>query len=185
MSTKIEAPASYTDVAKLLHWLVLALLVAQFSVAWTMPDITHDTKPVGLIAWHLSIGACILFVMLIRLGWRASHTAPPAPTDLSPPLRVLSRTTHFLLYAILIVLPLLGWINASSRGWTVKLFGIIPLPALVPSGSPWGHRMGDVHQTVALILLGVAGLHVLGALYHQFILRDGLLRRMLPGAAPP
>jgi cytochrome b561 len=177
----IEAPAEYNGIAKTLHWLILALLVVQFGVAWRMPDVHPDTKPVDLIAWHLSIGAFILLVMLLRLVWRAVSAVPPAPADLAPPLRLLSRMTHFLLYGILIVLPLLGWINASSRGWTVTLLGIIPLPALVPSGSSWGHAMGDVHQLVAWILLGVVGLHVLGALYHRLVLRDGLLTRMLPG----
>lgn len=169
---------AYNGGAKLLHWLVVALLGVQFAIAWTMPDIHKDTKPVDLIAWHLSVGTCILLVMLVRLAWRAASTVPPPPTDLPASLRLLSRATHFLLYALLIVLPLLGWINASARGWDVRLFGVVKLPALASSGAPWGREMGDVHQIVAWVLLGVAGLHVAGALYHQFILRDGLLRRM-------
>jgi cytochrome b561 len=145
-----------------------------------MPDVKRDTKPIDLIAWHLSIGTFMLLAILVRLGWRALSDVPPAPANLAPPLRLLSRAIHFLLYGILIVLPLLGWINADSRGWAVKLFGVIPLPALVASGSSWGHDMGDVHQAVALVLLGLVGLHVLGALYHQFVLRDSILQRMLP-----
>jgi cytochrome b561 len=177
----IGQPSEYDRVAKGLHWLVVVLLVVQFGVAWTMPDVGRDTKPIGLIAWHLSIGVFILLVMLVRLGWRAVSDVPPAPVDLAPPLRLLSLATHFLLYGILIVQPLLGWINASARGWAVTLFGVIPLPALAPSGSSRGRAMGDVHQIVAFVLLGAVGLHVLGALYHQFILKDALLRRMLPG----
>jgi cytochrome b561 len=174
------AVSGYNHTAKSLHWLVLVLLVVQFAVAWTMPDIHRDTKPVGIIAWHLGIGVFILLVMLLRLGWRVVSEAPPAPIGLPPSLRRLSRATHFLLYAILIVLPLLGWINANARGWTVWFVGVIPLPALVPSGSTWGGKMGDAHTIVAYVLLGTVGLHVLGALYHQFVLRDALLRRMLP-----
>jgi cytochrome b561 len=174
------AAQRYNGIAKSLHWLVLLLLVIQFAVAWSMPDVGHDTKPVGLIAWHLAIGTFILLVMLIRLAWRAVSAVPPPPDDLTAPLRLLSRVTHFLLYGVLIVLPLLGWINASSRGWTVWLLGVVPLPSLAADGSSWGHDMGDVHQLVAYVLLGLAGLHVAGALYHQFILRDGLLNRMMP-----
>jgi cytochrome b561 len=173
-------PSAYNAVAKCLHWLIVVMLVVQFAVAWTMPDVDKDTKPVDLIAWHMSIGAFILLVMVLRLGWRAISAVPPAPADLPVSLRRLSRTTHFLLYGVLIVLPLLGWINANARGWTVKLFGAIPLPGLVRSGSDWGDAIGDVHMVVAYGLLAVVGLHVAGALYHHFILRDGLLRRMLP-----
>jgi cytochrome b561 len=171
---------SYNSTAKGLHWLIMVLLVVQFAIAWTMPDIGRDTKPVDLIAWHLSLGVFILLVMLVRLGWRVVSVVPPPPADLAAPLRLLSRATHFLLYAILIVLPVLGWINANARGWTVQLFGAFPLPDLVSQGSPWGREMGDVHQIAAYVLLGVAGLHVLGALYHRFVLRDGLVDRMLP-----
>jgi cytochrome b561 len=161
------AVSGYNHTAKSLHWLVLVLLVVQFAVAWTMPDIHRDTKPVGLIAWHLGIGVFILLVMLLRLGWRVVSEAPPAPVGLPPSLRRLSRAAHFLLYA-------------NARGWTVWFVGVIPLPALVPSGSTWGGKMGDAHTIVAYVLLGTVGLHVLGALYHQFVLRDALLRRMLP-----
>jgi cytochrome b561 len=176
----IGIPNGYNGVAKGLHWLILVLLVVQFGVAWTMPEVDRDTKPVDLIAWHLSIGVLILLLMLVRLGWRAISAVPPPPADLSPPLRLLLRATHFLLYGILIVLPLLGWIYASSRGWAVRLFGVIPLPALVRSGSSWGGEMGDVHVVVSYVLLGLVGVHVIGALYHQFILKDALLQRMLP-----
>jgi cytochrome b561 len=163
-----------------LHWLVVVLLAAQFAVAWTMPDIGRDTKPIELVAWHLSIGTFILLVVLVRLVWRAVSVVPSPPVSLPAPLRLLSRATHFLLYGFLIVLPVLGWTNANARGWTVRLFGAVPLPNLVPAGSPWGRQMGDVHQVVAYVLLGVIGLHVLGALYHRFVLHDAVLGRMLP-----
>jgi cytochrome b561 len=119
--------------------------------------------------------------MLFRVAWRVVSTVPPPPTNLPAPLRLLSRATHFLLYALLIALPLLGWINANARGWDVRLFAVVPLPALASPGAPWGRAMGDIHQIAAWLLLGVAGLHVAGALYHQFVLRDGLLRRIGPG----
>ena len=187
MSTTVKptrgmaAEGRYTSVASALHWLVLALLVAQFAIAWTMPDIKRDTPDTGLVAWHLSVGTTILAAMLVRLVWRLTHTPPPPPADLPRLLQFVSRMTQWLLYAILIVLPVLGWINASSRGYPALLFGVVPLPPLVSRGSSFGHAMGDLHGTVALVLLGVIGLHVLGALYHTFILRDGLLRRLTVG----
>lgn len=169
----------YDPVARLLHWLTVLLIAAQFAVAWTMPDVHHGTRPTGLIAWHLSIGITIVAVILIRAGWRLTHREPLAPASLSPVLQLVSRLTHGTLYALLVALPLLGWANASARGWSVKLFGVLPLPALSLTGSPQGMALGDVHQTVALVLLGVIGLHVLGALYHLLIIRDRTVQRML------
>ena len=169
----------YSQVSMLLHWLTVALVVVQFGVAWTMPEIGRGSRPVGLIAWHLSIGAIILVVIVIRLLWRLTHHAPPPPTNIPTFLQLVSRATHYLLYALLLLLPLMGWANASSRGWPVTLFGIVPLPALLPQGSTLGHQLGDVHMTAATILLVFIGLHILGALYHAVILRDRTVHRML------
>ena len=169
----------YDLVARVLHWLTVGLIVTQFAVAWTMPDIHRGTEPVGLIAWHLSIGTLILAVMLLRAGWRLTHREPPAPSSLSFWMRAVSRVTHGALYALLIALPLLGWANASARGWQVALFGAVPLPALSAKGSPLGQTSGDVHQAVAIVLLVVIGLHVLGALYHLLVVRDRTVQRMI------
>ncbi len=172
----------YNRAAQILHWLILALLIAQFTLAWTMPDIVEGTRPVGLIAWHLSFGTAILFVMLVRLGWRLSHPAPPAPQHVPRVQQVVSRANHYLLYGLLILQPLMGWAHASARGWPVRLFGVIPLPHLLPTGSDFGLALGDFHATTALILLGLIALHVAGALYHRLVLGDRVLQRMVPGS---
>jgi cytochrome b561 len=80
---------------------------------------------------------------------------------------------------LLIALPLLGWANASSRGWSVRLFGVVPLPPLAPNGSALGPSLGDIHQLAAWALLGVIALHVLGALYHLVIVRDHTVARIV------
>ncbi|MDQ2737028.1 MAG: cytochrome b [Pseudomonadota bacterium] len=169
----------YDGVARALHWLTVLLVVIQYAVAWTMPDIRGGTLPSGLIAWHLSIGTAILLVMVVRVVWRLTHRAPPPPSSLSPALQLVSRTTHVALYALLVALPLMGWANASAREWNVMLFGVVPLPPLSSPGSSLGHALGDVHQTVAIVLLVTIGLHVLGALYHLAVVRDRTVQRML------
>jgi len=170
--------ARYDAVARSLHWLVVGLVVVQFVLGWTMPDVHKDTKPIGLIAAHLLVGTALLATMLCRIIWRFAHR-PPAD-DLSPLLRAVSSMTHFGLYALLIAVPLLGWINASSRGWALTLLGIVPLPGLSPTGSTFGHSMGDVHGILAWVLFGLICMHVVAALFHRFVLRDSVLQRMLP-----
>ncbi len=89
--------------------------------------------------------------------------------------------THWAFYAVLILLPLLGWIAANAYGVTVYLAGVIPLPALVAPDKAFAERIGGVHGTVALLLLALIALHVAGALYHALVKRDGVMQRMLPG----
>jgi len=168
----------YDGVARFLHWLVVALVAAQFVLGWTMPDVHRDTRPVGLIGWHLAVGTSLLAAMVCRVVWRATHR-PPA-LDIARPLRVVSGLTQFALYALLIVVPLLGWINASSRGWAVKLVSALPLPALATTGSSFGHAMGDVHGVLAWVLFALICAHVAGALLHAVVLRDRVVERMRP-----
>jgi cytochrome b561 len=171
----------YTGTAKALHWTIVALLIVQFIAAWTMPDIKRDTKPDTLINLHISVGVLILFVAVLRLTWRAGHPEPP-PEDGLPPWQVQSaRAVHWLLYALLFVLPVLGWLNASWRGFSVIMFGL-ELPKLLATRAPGGGWTGDVHALLATYgLLTLVGLHVAAALYHYFSRRDGVLQRMLPG----
>lgn len=171
----------YTGTAKALHWTIVALLIVQFIAAWTMPDIKRDTKPDTLINLHISVGVLILFVAVLRLTWRAGHPEPP-PEDGLPPWQVQSaRAVHWLLYALLFVLPVLGWLNACWRGFSVIMFGL-ELPKLLATRAPGGDWTGDVHALLATYgLLTLVGLHVAAALYHYFSRRDGVLQRMLPG----
>lgn len=179
LNTNLSTSPRYDAVTRFFHWEVLALLVAEFPVAWAMPHVHKDTLPDGLIAWHLFFGTLILTVVWLRILWRFTH---PAPDSVPMPgwQELAAKTIHRLLYIVLVVLPLMGWAHASSRGWEVKLFGFISLPALAPKGSDWGHALGDVHQAVAIGLLVLVGLHVAAVAYHQWILRDNLLQRMLP-----
>jgi cytochrome b561 len=171
---------SFSAPAKLFHWITVLLLIIQYTIGWLMPDVHKDTKPIGLISLHLSIGSLIVLVVLIRLAWRLTHPAPPEPSALPPMFQAAARATHWLLYALLVAFPLMGWANASSRGWQVSLFGLVPLPPLSPTGSILGHQMGDVHQVFAWVLLAAVGLHISAALFHHFIIKDDTLRRMLP-----
>src|SRR5215470_12125843 len=177
------ATTSYTAAAKFLHWLIVALVVAQFIVAWTMPHIGRNTPVTTLISLHFSFGVIILVVAIIRLAWRATH-AEPAPLDGVPPWQVQSaRIVHWLLYALLLVLPILGWINASWRGMPIVLFGL-EFPKLVGTRAPgWGWT-GDVHTLLAYyVMLTLIGLHIVSGLYHYFIGRDRICSECCPAAA--
>ena len=169
---------TYGGGAKIFHWLIFLLLAAQYAVGSIMPHIGRNTLNEGWVSWHLSIGAAILFVIVLRFIWRLRY--PVALPASMPPWEIfLSRATHLILYALVLIMTLLGWAAANARGWDVKLFGAITLPTLAPNGSSWGHEAGDIHNILVYVLLGFIVLHVAGALYHYFILRDRVLQRML------
>ena len=170
----------YGGTAKALHWLVFALLAAQYAIGWLMPHIGRDTPNAGWVAWHLGVGATILFIVVARFAWRQIYPVG-MPATLQAWERQVAHATHLALYGLLVVILVLGWAGASFRGYEVTLFGAVPLPALAAKGTPWAHTAGDIHITLVYVLLGLIALHVLGALYHHFIKHDGVLQRMLPG----
>lgn len=172
----------YTRTAIVLHWLVLALLVAQYAIGWSMPHIGRNTQVTTLISLHFSIGVLIIGVIVVRLAWRITHGEPVHETGIPAWQLRAARVIHGLLYLLLIVVPLLGWINASYRGMPITFFGLADVPQLVASHDASWRWTGDIHTLIAEYgILPLVGLHVAAALYHYFIRRDRVLQRMLPG----
>jgi len=178
MASSITA-TEYGPVHKALHWIIVALITAQYAVGSAMPHIGNDTLDEGLVAWHFSIGAAIMFFIVVRLMWRVAR--PVALAEMPIWQTRLANFTHTGLYVLVFTMTILGWAGVSYRGWTVKLFGVVPLPALAAKGTAWAHTAGDIHNVLVYVLLAFIVLHIGGALYHQFIIRDRVLQRMLPG----
>lgn len=174
------APTGYGAPARSFHWLTVALLIIQFAVAWTMPEIHRGVTPDRLINLHLSFGTLILLVVLARLAWRATHPVPLVRDGVPAWQYLAAEATHLALYALLLVIPLLGWANASGRGWDIVLFGLLPLPPIMAVNSPIARAAGDIHVLFCYLLLGLVALHVAAGLFHHFVRHDDTLRRMLP-----
>jgi cytochrome b561 len=168
---------TYNAAAKLLHWSIAVLIVLQLGIGWTMPEIHKNTRPDGLIAWHVAVGVLIVLLVAARVVWRAVR--PPTGADSERgAMRRLASATHILLYLLMIVVPVLGWAHANSRDWVVGI-GPLHLPRIMAAGSKIGHEMGDIHADLAIVLAVVIGLHLAAGLYHQFIRRDDTLLRMM------
>ena len=172
--------ASYGGMARLLHWIVAGLVLLQTLIGWIMPDIDQNTPQEGFVALHLSVGVVLLVVVIIRVVWRATHPVLGA-RSLKPWEYWLASTVHGLIYALLVIIPLLGWAAAGYYGYTVRLFGLLKLPALADGTMDWAHAAGDIHAVLVNVLLAAIALHVAAALYHYFVRRDQVLQRMLPG----
>ncbi len=169
---------SYGNFAKVLHWLIAAILVAQFAIGWLMPGIKRGMQPGTPMHVHISIGIVVLALILVRLVWRLTHRVPPEPS-LPTWQRHASEAVHWLLYLLVLVTTLSGWFYASARGWALTFFGLFPLSALVAQGSRTGRAIGGIHEDIVWVLLAVIALHVAAALVHAFVYRDRVMERML------
>lgn len=170
----------YGPTAKVFHWAIVALLTVQLPLGWLMPDIHRGMQPGNAMVLHISIGITVLVLIVLRFLWRLTHPVAPE-TNLPAWRRLSSELVHWLLYLVVFATTLTGWIFASMRGWTIPLFWVIPLPRLVAEGSSFGRQIGPWHDTLPWILVGLIGVHILAALMHLFIYRDGVMQRMLPG----
>ena len=178
MPSPDTARFAYGNFAKLLHWLIAAILVAQFALGSLMPDIHRGMEPGVAMHTHISIGIVVLALIVVRLLWRLAHPVAPAP-ELPRWQRVTSEAVHWLLYLLVLVTTLSGWFFASARGWSLTFFGLFPLPALVPQGSAVGRAIGGIHEDIVWVLLAVVAMHVAAALLHAFVYRDKVMQRML------
>jgi cytochrome b561 len=167
-------------IAQLLHWLIVLFIVAQFTLATLFDELPAGAKKLTLLSRHKSIGITILVLALLRLAWRWNNPTPTLPDTLKPYERALARLTHRLLYVLLFAVPLSGWLMSSARGFPVSWFGFFQLPDLVPKNKALYGALLTTHEILAWTLGIVATVHLLAALKHHFVLKDDVLRRMLP-----
>ena len=178
----------YSMVAIALHWLIALLILANIGLAWTFQNIPKGLASYNLIQLHKSFGITVLLLSVLRLGWRLANPPPPEPP--MPRWQVVaSQVVHWGFYAIMIGMPLSGWVmvSASPLNLPTLLYKTIPWPHLafihdlpMDARKAWGHWGDTVHGLLAWLAYGLIALHVAAALKHQFIDRDNLIARMAP-----
>jgi cytochrome b561 len=180
-SPNFASAERYSRTAIGLHWLIALLIVCGFYLGWIMTDIPGFTPTkLKYFSWHKWIGVTIFALAVIRVLWRATHQAPPLPRRIAGWQKGMAHLVHFLLYALMIVIPVSGYLYSSAAGIQVVYLGIVPLPTLIAPDKALKVTLRLVHIYLNYTLLVMVGLHVLAALKHQFVDRDGLLARMIP-----
>ena len=170
----------YGTVAKMFHWLIVALLLMQYPIGWLMPDIHRGQTPGSGMTFHISFGITILILILLRFVWRLTH--PVAPESSLPTWqRLSSEVVHWMLYVFVLATTVSGWLFASFRGWSVSFFYLFPMPMLSSDNAAAGKAIDGLHQAAEWALLVLIGVHVAAALAHVFLYRDRIMQRMLPG----
>lgn len=167
-------------VQQALHWTIVLAVLSQLVVGLIFSNLPENDPSAGTyFAIHGTLGILILLTMLGRLVWRQMHPVPLLPDTLSPTLKAVAVGTHWAFYALIIGLPLGGWLMVSARGYRVSFFGQ-ELPALVGKNPALADAAFVLHAGGALLLAGLILLHAAAALRHEFLLKDNTLRRMTP-----
>jgi cytochrome b561 len=165
---------------KFLHWLMALLIFLQFALGWLASTWHLSPTKLNLFVWHKSTGMVVLLLVFLRLGWRLATPAPPLPEHTPAWERLAARASHALLYALMLGLPISGWIVQSAAGVPFRIFWRLPLPAIVAADKDTATLAALAHFSLGLLLALLLAVHIVAALRHHFVQRDNVLRRMLP-----
>jgi len=171
----------YTKTAILLHWLIALLIIAAFALGLTMTNIPGLTPTkLKYFSWHKWLGVTVLGLACLRLLWRLTHAAPAYPVQMPRWQQGAAHALHLLLYILIFAIPVSGYLYSLAAGIPVVYLGVLPLPVVIDPNPELKPLLKLVHYWLNMTLLAAVCLHVLAALKHQFIDRDGVLRRILP-----
>ncbi|MGE5470997.1 MAG: cytochrome b [Bacteroidota bacterium] len=170
----------YTATAKSLHWLMAVLFFGLLALGFYMSDLPLSPLKLKLYSWHKWAGVTAFLLVWVRLFWRLTHRPPALPASMPKPMQLAAHAGHLLLYALMIAIPLTGWLMSSAKGFQTVWFGILPIPDLLAKNKETGDLLLLIHQSLNLLFVAVIAGHIGAALKHHFIDRDDILTRMLP-----
>ncbi len=173
--------SAYSSRQKLLHWIIALFVGVLIPAGLTMTRIGEGTMQDRLYDLHRSFGMVLFVLVLLRVAVRRLDGAPAPSPDLGPLQRIVSVSVHHLLYALLILMPLVGWAGMSAYGGDWRIFDLfMPLP-IAPKNEALSIALFRSHDIGAYLIIGLVMLHIGAALFHGLALRDRVLSRMLPG----
>ena len=171
----------YTKTAIALHWLIALLIIAAFALGVTMVDIPGLTPTkLKYFSWHKWLGVTVLALAAVRLLWRLTHAAPALPMSMPAWQVKVSDLMHGALYLLMFAVPVSGYFYSLAAGVPVTYLGVLPLPVLIEPNPELKVALKAAHYWLNMSMLAAVAVHVAAALKHQFIDRDGVLKRMLP-----
>jgi cytochrome b561 len=176
VSNKTTAPPRFTLFSRLLHWSMAVMVVAQLLIGLTMVA-SLSYYPL-LLAIHRPLGITILVFAVVRLVNRLTHRPPPFLATMSSLERRVATWSEYLLYALLLAQPLVGWAMLSAARFPVVLYGPVHLPFIAPTNLDVYAVLRSCHNILAILLFVTFTAHMCAVLFHTLVLRDGLINRM-------
>ena len=178
-ATDSSSIGRYSKAAVALHWITALLIVANLLLGISMVPLPLSIRKLHWYSWHKWIGTTVFLLTCARLLWRLGHPAPP-PVAMPAWQRHAATFAHALLYVLMLVVPVSGWIYSSSTGVQVVYLGLVPLPDLVPKDRELAAILKAVHVSLNITMVVVIAIHAAAAMKHHFIDRDEVLTRMWP-----
>jgi cytochrome b561 len=169
---------AYGWVAKSFHWIIALLLVGMFPLAYIMTSLGKSDFKFSLYDLHKATGLLIFCLVALRLSWRLVNVQPKLPPSVPTWQRRLSDATVATLYVCMFAMPMSGFLMSTLGGHDVSFYGLFQIPALAHDKSASGF-FSNAHELISYLLIAAFSLHVIGALYHYYFLKDGVLNRML------
>lgn len=170
---------SYTITAILLHWATAAFIISATVLGIYMHELPFSPFKLKLYSYHKWIGVTVVMFALVRLAWRYSHRAPGLPANMPSWERKAANLAHIALYALMIVVPFVGWVMSSAHGFQTVYLSVLPIPDLIGKNKELAEALEKVHAILNLIFTALVFTHVAAALKHHFMNKDDVLTRML------
>lgn len=179
--TQPKSSARYSTASITMHWLMLLLLVAVYACIELRELYPKGSDPrEALKGWHFTLGLTVFALVWLRLVLRLSRPTPPISPEPAAWQNMLAKLVHVALYALMLGMPVLGWLVLSGEGKPVPFWGF-ELPALMAENEGLAETLEEIHETAGEVGYYLIGLHAVAALLHHYLLKDDTLVRMLPG----
>lgn len=175
-----SSPTRYTSVAIGLHWIMAIGILGTFSLGLYMSDLPLSPTKLRYFSWHKWAGVTLFLLVLVRLGWRVTHQPPALPANMPKIQAIAAAGAHHMLYLLMLIIPLSGWLMSSAKGFQTVWFGVLPLPDLIGKDKELGDTLKEVHEMLNYLMIFIVVAHAGAAVKHHVIDHDDILKRMLP-----